>query len=418
MWLDIFSIASAIDKVNMLAVALLMLCAVSTQALDNGLGRTPPMGWMTWERFRCNTDCKNDPYNCVSEKLVMQMADRMVEDGYKDAGYQYINIDDCWSNKQRDAQGRLQSDPVRFPSGIKALADYVHSRGLKFGIYGDYGTKTCGGYPGSLNHLELDAQTFASWGVDSLKLDGCYSNVSTMKTGYPEMTKYLNATGRPILFSCSWPDYERAFHIPINYTSVADNCNIWRNYNDIQDSWDSVTGIIKYYGDNQKTLVPVAGPGHFNDPDMLIIGNKGLNVNQSNAQMAMWAIFAAPLLMSNDLRNIQPVYRDILLNKEVIRINQDPAGKMGKKMLEFGSVEVWLRPLQYYEEWAIVFLNQDTKIQTVTLKLSQLGFSYMMGYELREILTHKEVGHVDRHQELNFTVPALGALMYYAYDSS
>ncbi|XP_071786708.1 alpha-N-acetylgalactosaminidase-like isoform X5 [Asterias amurensis] len=400
----------------MLAVALLMLCAVSTQALDNGLGRTPPMGWMTWERFRCNTDCKNDPYNCVSEKLVKQMADRLVEDGYKDAGYEYINIDDCWSNKQRDAQGRLQSDPVRFPSGIKALADYVHSRGLKFGIYGDYGTKTCGGYPGSLNHLELDAQTFASWGVDSLKLDGCYSNVSTMKTGYPEMTKYLNATGRPILFSCSWPDYERASHIPINYTSVADNCNIWRNYDDIQDSWDSVTGIIKYYGDNQKTLVPVAGPGHFNDPDMLIIGNKGLNVNQSNAQMAMWAIFAAPLLMSNDLRNIQPVYRDILLNKEVIRINQDPAGKMGKKMLEFGTtVDVWLRPLTLWQEWGVVILNRDTKPQTVSLKFSDLGFTFNMGYFIREVLTHTDIGQLGIRLSYNFTAPANGALMFYAY---
>ncbi|XP_033631501.1 alpha-N-acetylgalactosaminidase-like isoform X5 [Asterias rubens] len=402
----------------MLAVALLMLCAVSTQALDNGLGRTPPMGWMTWERFRCNTDCKNDPYNCVSEKLVMQMADRMVEDGYKDAGYQYINIDDCWSNKQRDAQGRLQSDPVRFPSGIKALADYVHSRGLKFGIYGDYGTKTCGGYPGSLNHLELDAQTFASWGVDSLKLDGCYSNVSTMKTGYPEMTKYLNATGRPILFSCSWPDYERAFHIPINYTSVADNCNIWRNYNDIQDSWDSVTGIIKYYGDNQKTLVPVAGPGHFNDPDMLIIGNKGLNVNQSNAQMAMWAIFAAPLLMSNDLRNIQPVYRDILLNKEVIRINQDPAGKMGKKMLELGTtVAVWVRPLAGSDEWAFVLLNSATKPVTVPMSLKQLMFQSSAGYEMRDVLTNTQIGHRNISTSYNYNVPAVGVLMYYAYPS-
>ncbi|XP_071786704.1 alpha-N-acetylgalactosaminidase-like isoform X2 [Asterias amurensis] len=402
----------------MLAVALLMLCAVSTQALDNGLGRTPPMGWMTWERFRCNTDCKNDPYNCVSEKLVKQMADRLVEDGYKDAGYEYINIDDCWSNKQRDAQGRLQSDPVRFPSGIKALADYVHSRGLKFGIYGDYGTKTCGGYPGSLNHLELDAQTFASWGVDSLKLDGCYSNVSTMKTGYPEMTKYLNATGRPILFSCSWPDYERASHIPINYTSVADNCNIWRNYDDIQDSWDSVTGIIKYYGDNQKTLVPVAGPGHFNDPDMLIIGNKGLNVNQSNAQMAMWAIFAAPLLMSNDLRNIQPVYRDILLNKEVIRINQDPAGKMGKKMLELGTtVAVWVRPLAVSDEWAFVLLNSATKPVTVPMSLKQLMFQSSTGYEMREVLTNTQIGHRNISTSYNYNVPAVGVLMYYAYPS-
>ncbi|XP_038055501.1 alpha-N-acetylgalactosaminidase-like isoform X3 [Patiria miniata] len=400
----------------MLAITLLVLCAVGTQALDNGLARTPPMGWLIWERFRCNTNCKLDPNNCVSEKLVKEMADRMVEDGYKDVGYEYVNLDDCWSDKERDAQGRLQADPDRFPSGIKSLADYIHSRGLKMGIYGDYGTKTCAGYPGSLGHLQTDAQTFADWGIDMLKLDGCNSNVTTMKKGYPEMTKYLNATGRPILFSCSWPDYERAAKIPINYTLVADNCNIWRNYDDINDSWGSITGIIDYYDKTQDTLVPAAGPGHFNDPDMIVVGDQGINVNQANAQMAMWSIFAAPLLMSNDLRNIQPVYRDILQNKEVIRINQDPAGKMGKRVLTLGpKVDVWLRHLNPWETYAIVFLSQDTRPRTVSLKLEQLGLTYGFGYQLRDVINHKFIGYWTPGESHNYTMPATGVLMIYAY---
>ncbi|XP_038055499.1 alpha-N-acetylgalactosaminidase-like isoform X1 [Patiria miniata] len=404
----------------MLAITLLVLCAVGTQALDNGLARTPPMGWLIWERFRCNTNCKLDPNNCVSEKLVKEMADRMVEDGYKDVGYEYVNLDDCWSDKERDAQGRLQADPDRFPSGIKSLADYIHSRGLKMGIYGDYGTKTCAGYPGSLGHLQTDAQTFADWGIDMLKLDGCNSNVTTMKKGYPEMTKYLNATGRPILFSCSWPDYERAAKIPINYTLVADNCNIWRNYDDINDSWGSITGIIDYYDKTQDTLVPAAGPGHFNDPDMIVVGDQGINVNQANAQMAMWSIFAAPLLMSNDLRNIQPVYRDILQNKEVIRINQDPAGKMGKRVLTYNStVDIYVRTLAGPLEFALMFLNTAAKPCTVTVSLRQLGFTYQPGFEFEDAFDNgRFVGVFNTDQMYNYTIKATGALLYNLYFSS
>ncbi|XP_022098907.1 alpha-N-acetylgalactosaminidase-like isoform X2 [Acanthaster planci] len=404
----------------MLGVTLLVLCAVSTQALDNGLARTPPMGWLIWERFRCNTDCKRYPNDCVSEKLVKEMADRMVEDGYKDVGYEYVNLDDCWSAKERDTQGRLQADPERFPSGIKALADYIHSRGLKMGIYADYGTKTCAGYPGSLGHLETDAQTFAEWGIDMLKLDGCNSNVTTMKKGYPEMTRYLNATGRPILFSCSWPDYERAAGIPINYTLVAENCNIWRNYDDINDSWGSITGIIDYYNKTQDTLIPAAGPGHFNDPDMIVVGDQGINENQANAQMAMWSIFAAPLLMSNDLRNIQPVFRNILQNKEVIRINQDPLGKMGRRVLTYNStVQIWVRTLAGPQEYALVFLNEATQLCKVTVSLRQLGFTYLPGFEFEDAFDNgRFVGVFNTDLMYNYTIPAIGALMYHLYFSS
>ncbi|XP_022236557.1 alpha-N-acetylgalactosaminidase-like, partial [Limulus polyphemus] len=178
-------------------------------SLDNGLALTPPMGWLSWERFMCNVDCDHDPENCISERLYKDMADRIAHDGFKELGYEYINIDDCWMAKLRNAEGQLVADPKRFPSGIKALADYVHSKGLKLGIYQDCGILTCAGYPGSAFHFEIDAQTFADWGVDMLKLDGCYALPMLMDSIYPRMTKALNKTERPIVFSCEWPDYQR-----------------------------------------------------------------------------------------------------------------------------------------------------------------------------------------------------------------
>ncbi|XP_071951374.1 alpha-N-acetylgalactosaminidase-like isoform X5 [Antedon mediterranea] len=397
-------------------LVVLVSLVVSVHGLDNGLALTPPMGWMSWERFRCNIDCKNQPNDCIGEKLFMDMADRMVEDGFKDAGYEYVNIDDCWASKERDSAGKLQADPDRFPSGIKKLADYVHSRGLKLGIYNDFGTKTCGGYPGSLGHLEVDAKTFAEWGVDMLKMDGCYADVKTMPQGYPNMTKALNATGRPILFSCSWPDYERASKIQPDYKLIAKNCNIWRNYIDIQDSWDSVLKIIDYYAQEQDTLAAVSAPGSFNDPDMLIIGDFSLSVEQAKAQMAMWSILAAPMLMSNDLRTISPEFREILLNKEVIQINQDPSGKMGKRVMQVGLVEIWDRHLMY-DSHAVTYLNRASVPQNVTIKLENIGFDYGLGYELREILNHVELGHYDRTDNFSAVVPVSGAYMIYAYPS-
>ncbi|KAJ9599026.1 hypothetical protein L9F63_010483, partial [Diploptera punctata] len=180
----------------------------TTSALDNGLALTPPMGWLSWERYRCITDCVNFPDECISENLFFRTAKLMATEGYLEAGYEYIIIDDCWLSKERDSEGRLQPDPDRFPSGIKALSDYVHSLGLKFGIYEDYGNLTCAGYPGILGHLETDANTFAEWGVDYIKVDGCNSNLEDMNTGYAEFGSYLNKTGRPIVYSCSLPFYQ------------------------------------------------------------------------------------------------------------------------------------------------------------------------------------------------------------------
>ncbi|KAL9986325.1 hypothetical protein ACROYT_G000462 [Oculina patagonica] len=298
------------------------------RSLNNGLALTPPMGWMSWERFRCVTDCENDPQNCISERLYMEMADAMYYGGYRAAGYQYVCIDDCWTAMNRTKDGRLQADPKRFPNGIKKLADYVH-----------YGTKTCAGYPGSIKHIKKDAQTFADWGVDYLKLDGCYANPRKMDKGYPKFARALNKTGRPIMFSCSWPAYQV--------------------YMNITDSFQSVVDIFNWYGDMQDDLVPAAGKGHWNDPDMLIIGNFGLSYEQSKLQFALWAIMASPLLMSNDLRDIDQRSKDILLNTEVIAVNQDRLGKQGKRVTKDNTsfTEIWSRPLSDCGSVAVVLLS-------------------------------------------------------------
>ncbi|XP_058013846.1 alpha-N-acetylgalactosaminidase-like isoform X7 [Ahaetulla prasina] len=252
-----------------LSLGVLLGLAPGISPLDNGLLRTPPMGWEPWLRFKCNTDCAKDPENCISEHLIKAMADRLAVDGWKELGYEYVTLDDCWAAGKRDVRGRLQADPQRFPSGMKALADYVHSKGLKFGIYSDLGNATCAGYPGTtLDTVETDANTFAEWGVDMLKLDGCFSDSSLKAIGYPKMSRALNQTGRPIALSCSWPAYEGGLPPKVNYTLLGQICNFWRNYADIEDTWDSLFHIIEWYGDNQDILQPASGPGRWNDPDM------------------------------------------------------------------------------------------------------------------------------------------------------
>ncbi|XP_001374517.2 alpha-galactosidase A [Monodelphis domestica] len=339
------------------ALALVLLGGPWATALDNGLALTPTMGWLHWERFTCNVDCIEDPENCISEGLFMQMADIMVSEGWKDAGYEYVCIDDCWLASKRNKNGSLQADPKRFPSGIRHLADYVHSRGLKLGIYQDVGTLTCAGYPGSFGYYDIDAQTFADWGVDLLKFDGCnFKDVESLVEGYKSMSSALNKTGRSILYSCEWPLYLRPFQEP-NYTEIRQYCNHWRNYGDIFDSWNSVKTILAWTASKQESLVPAAGPGGWNDPDMLVIGNFGLSWDQQVTQMALWAIMAAPLFMSNDLRHISPQSKNLLQNKDVIAINQDPLGKQGYQLRKDKDFEVWERPLSNLA-WAVAVLNQ------------------------------------------------------------
>ncbi|XP_077632571.1 alpha-galactosidase A isoform X2 [Crocuta crocuta] len=297
-------------------LALVLWSFPGARALDNGLAMTPTMGWLHWERFMCNVDCQEEPDSCISEKLFMQMAELMDSDGWKD----------------------------------------VHSKGLKLGIYADVGNKTCAGFPGSFGYYDIDAKTFADWGVDLLKFDGCHcDSIEHLENGYKHMSLALNRTGRSIVYSCEWPLYMWHFRKP-NYTEIRQYCNHWRNFDDIYDSWQSIKNILDWTSSNQKRIVDIAGPGGWNDPDMLVIGNFGLSWDQQVTQMALWAIMAAPLLMSNDLRHISPQAKALLQDKDVIAINQDPLGKQGYRLRKEDNIEVWERPLSDLA-WAVAMVN-------------------------------------------------------------
>lgn len=398
--------------------ALVICLSPLTHALDNGLALTPPMGWLSWERFTCNINCAEDPDNCINEKLYTDMADLMVSLGLKDLGYEYVNIDDCWMEKTRDSENRLRADATRFPKGIKEIADYIHSKGLKLGIYTDSGSKTCAGYPGSYGFYDTDAETFAEWGVDMLKVDGCYLDPKAMDTLYPLITTALNKTGRPIVFSCSWPAYQVGEGMNPNYKYIAENCNLWRNFDDIEDSWQSVLTIIEFYAQNQEDLIAAAGPGHWNDPDMVIAGNFGLSYDEARAQLALWAIMASPLLMSNDLRSIKPEFLSLLKNKDVIEVNQDPLGIMGKRIYNNNSIQIWTRPISPISSngkysFAIVFFNNRTLggPVSVTAQLEYLGLDNLNCYNIHDVFDEMSVNQLCPQNEITLKVNPSGVRM-------
>ncbi|MEE6508178.1 hypothetical protein FKM82_019618 [Ascaphus truei] len=373
------------------------------------------MGWLAWERFRCNVDCDRDPKNCISEQLFMDMADRLVEDGWKELGYVYVNMDDCWMARDRDTQGKLVADPGRFPGGIKALADYIHTRGLKLGIYADLGQRTCAGYPGTtLDKVEQDAATFAEWGVDMLKLDGCHSSLEEQALGYVRMSEALQATGHRIAYSCSWPAYRGGLPPEVDYTLMKKICNMWRNYNDIEDSWGRVVKIIDWYSDNQDVLQPLAGPGHWNDPDMVVIGNFALSIEESKSHMALWAIFAAPILMSNDLRDLSQDSRLILQNKMLIRINQDPLGIQGRRILKDSTmIDVYMRPLAQSAKALVFFSRRVDRPILYTSSLLTLNFASNRAYQTEDVYSGEILR--GRKADANFTlliVPS-GVVVWY-----
>ncbi|CAH1391697.1 unnamed protein product [Nezara viridula] len=359
--------------------------------LDNGLALTPPMGWNTWERFRCTIDCELCPNECISERLIKRTCDLMVSGGYLEAGYEYIVIDDCWSAKMRDKDGNLQPNNTRFPKGILDLSRYLHSRGMKFGIYANLGTKTCAGYPGTITDIYKDADLFASWEVDFVKLDGCYSEVHEKEIGYPAFGMYLNATGRPIVYSCSWPAYLEDEAIEPDYEALKKYCNLWRNYADIEDSWTSLCDIMNFFANNQDTVAIHAGPGHWNDPDMLIIGNFGLSYEQAKVQMAIWAILAAPLFISTDFETIRPEFAQILLNKDVIEINQDKLGIQGRRIYKKKNLEVWRKPVlpcyMGYHSYAVAVVSKriDGMPFYLTRTLKDLGLYNPNGYMIKDL---------------------------------
>ena len=342
-------------KLSILLTMVITLTGVSVVAKKfENLADTPPMGWNSWNTFACD----------INEQLIRDIADVMVSSGMKDAGYEYVNIDDCWHG-ERDENGFIQAHPQRFPSGIKALADYVHSKGLKLGIYSDAGDKTCGGKPGSNGYEYQDALQYARWGVDYLKYDWCNTENLNSAGAYRTMRDALYNAERPVVLSiCEWGDTKP-------WLWGKEFGHLWRTTGDIIDCWDcevdhgtwSSWGILRIL-DVQEGLRQYAGPNHWNDPDMMEVGNS-MSVNEDRAHFSIWAMLAAPLIAGNDLRNMSDAAKNILTNKAMIAINQDKLGVQAFKYKVEGDIEYWFKPLAD-KSWAMMVLNRGDKAKKVT----------------------------------------------------
>src|SRR5947209_6704340 len=333
---------------------------------------TPPMGWNSWNHFGCD----------VSEALIRETADAMVSSGMRDAGYKYVVIDDCWQ-VSRDPSGTIVADPQRFPQGIKALADYVHSKGLRFGIYTDAGTKTCQGRPGTLGFEERDAQTYARWGVDYVKEDWCNSDGLDARTQYAKFRRALDRTGRPMVLSiCEW-----GVNQPWDWAPRVGN--LWRTTDDIGDNWASMLSNL----DQSAQHSAVARPGAWNDPDMLEIGNGGMTADEYRAHMSLWAMQAAPLIAGNDLRTMSDETKLILTNPEVIAVDQDSLGAQGT-LVESGPPDrqVWSKPLRDGSR-AVVLLNRGTSPDSVRVSFRRAGI-HADSATVRDLWRHADVRRV------------------------
>jgi alpha-galactosidase len=360
------------------------LAAQENSGPSRGLALTPPMGWNSWNKFGCN----------VSDEMIRGMADAMVKSGMKDAGYQYVVIDDCWQ-VSRDANANIVPDPQRFPSGIKALADYVHSLGLKFGIYSDAGSKTCAGRPGGLGHEYQDAIQYAAWGVDYLKYDWCNTTSQDAKASYANIRSALDTAGRPIVLSiCEWGTAK-----PWLWGKEVGG-NLWRTTGDINDRWSGhdkwpdgsccSNGVLAIV-DQEVGLESYAGPGHWNDPDMLEVGNGGMSDVEYRAHFSLWALLAAPLIAGNDLRNMRPEIHDILTNKEVIAVNQDALGREGARVSKSGDLEVWSKAMQDGSR-AVILLNRSEAEKQIVVDWESLGYPAHLSATVRDLWLHKDLG--------------------------
>jgi len=366
--------AALVTGLTLVAGAVTIATGVPAQALENGAARTPPMGWDDWNTFGCN----------INETLIRQTADAMVSSGMRDLGYQYVVVDDCWFNPNRDGAGNLQGDPTRFPSGMKALGDYIHSKGLKFGIYEVPVDKTCaqffGGYPGSTGsqgHEAQDARQFAAWGVDYLKYDWCSPNgtINDQVTTFARMRDALAATGRPIVFSIN-PNSIHAKTGPMrNWGDVA---NMWRTTEDITNTWDTGTSGgplgIQNIVNITVPLASFAGPGHFNDPDMMEVGRGGLTDTEQRSHFSLWAMMAAPLIAGNDIRSMSAATQTILKNPRVIAIDQDALGLQATQISNDGTRRVLAKRLANGDV-AVALFNQSGGTVTVSTTAAAIGKS-------------------------------------------
>ncbi|MFG2828307.1 NPCBM/NEW2 domain-containing protein [Streptomyces sp. NPDC048434] len=360
--------------------------------LPDGLAKTPPMGFNNWNSTNCRAE--------FNEEMVKGIADLFVAKGLKDAGYQYVNLDDCWALPARDGNGKLVPDPQRFPHGIKAVADYVHSKGLKFGIYTSAGIKTCNpaGFPGGLGHEKSDAQQFADWGVDYLKYDNCNNLGVDAKQRYRTMRDALKATGRPIVYSiCEWGENK-----PWEWAS--DVGHLWRTTGDISDSWSSMLGIAK----QNLPLAPHAGPGHWNDPDMLEVGNGGMTDTEYRSHFSLWSMMAAPLLIGSDLRKATPETFEILANKDLIAVDQDPLGKQATVLKSESGRWTLVRQLADGAR-AVALFNETGQPQRISTTAKDLGLPQADGYRLRDLWRHQDTHTTGT---VSATVPAHGTTVY------
>lgn len=374
---------------SLIFLALIVFANSYGQKFDK-LALTPPMGWNSWNRFACD----------INEQLIREIADTIVSSGMKSAGYLYINIDDCWHGK-RDSLGFIHPDPERFPSGIKALADYVHSKGLKLGIYSCAGEQTCGGRPGSRGHEYQDALTYAKWGIDYLKYDWCNCDGLNAEGAYTTMRDALYAADRPVVFSlCEWGNNKPWLWGP----AIG---HLWRTTGDIYNCFDCIKdhGTWKSWGvtyilDMQDSLRKYAGPGHWNDPDMLEVGN-GMSVNEDRAHFSMWCMLDAPLIAGNDIRNMSKETKEILTNKEVLAVDQDSLGIQCFKYNSNNNVETWFKPLAN-GDWVMCVLNRSNAMQKFSFNwknekvldkvfLNETNFA-RINYKLRNLWTKKDSG--------------------------
>jgi alpha-galactosidase len=380
-------------------------CFTLTLALSSSLSgqstssvaQTPPMGWNSWNHFA----------EKVTDGDVRAAADALVSSGMRDAGYVYVNIDDTWEGK-RDANGVIQTNE-KFPD-MKALADYVHSKKLKLGIYSSPGPKTCAGYEGSYNHEEQDAKSYAAWGIDYLKYDLCSfidvmkqqapsdntKQYAMMREAYAKMHRALAATGRPILYSLCQYGWDNVWKWG---PSVGGNA--WRTTGDISDNYDRMSVI----GFAQAGLAKYAAPGHWNDPDMLEVGNGHMSRDQYVTHMTLWAILAAPLLAGNDLSKMSAETHDILTNRDVIAVDQDALGKQGDRVWAEGPYEIWMKPLSGGAK-AVALFNRGEREAEVTLHLDTVGVKSAQG---RDVWAGKDLGKLTGSYET--TVPAMGAVL-------
>lgn len=366
-----------------------------------GLALTPPMGWNSWNKFQTN----------ISEKLIRETADAIVSSGMKDAGYTYLVLDDGWMGMERDPKtGDLIADPKKFPSGMKVVADYVHSKGLKFGLYNCAGTKTCAGYPGTRGYEYQDARYYAAQGIDYLKFDWCNTDGINAKEAYTTMSKAIKAAGRPIIFSlCEWGQNK-----PWQWATPVGQ--LWRTTGDIAPvfsgmknygNW-SANGVLKII-DLEDSLRKYAGPGHWNDPDMLEVGN-GMSDAENRAHFSMWCMLAAPLMAGNDLTTMSPVTKAIITNKAVIAIDQDPLGIQAFKYRQMDSIDIWCKPL-INGHWALCFLNRSVENKAITFDWTKENIRDDLFNKVVETSRTYKVIDVWKNQQLPSTGKVLKAIV-------